>query len=718
MSSVKAGEGGRKLGNAKRSLAACLMAALILMALVTRATPTCLEPLEPRGMVDQPRLQTFSVSPARDTQFEFKGWVDFPGSAGRVYIDVLNSGNGDSHDALNWEIEVATAIPEVTATVVEGEKRFAWSVGPIAIFQASKSGQDRWPEGGTARIRFVALRKDADGSERHAVLPVQDTDGVEGGISELIVSDGDPRPSSPSGQRSTPDYLNKKPALGFVETQRYYDSVSTQPNGKFSDDSDGIRSALRTLGKFQARYFSQFEPSERVSVRARYYNHGDLGIGRDMNCKFTPRTQETACYVRNYGGRNGEPLFGDMAESFEALKADKPFATVAMVERGLMRRDAPNKVFFVVYDSKGNLTTVAPLDNKGFNKFIPGNCLVCHGAGGSYKTGTHTGGSRFDAEVRGAFFLPFDLSSFGFFSADPADPLSRAHQEAAFKSLNRLVSGTDLKNLPHAVELLNGWYGGPEFPGGAFDGTFVPEGWNQDQNTRQLYLQVVGKTCRSCHISHPSLTFGTLEQFSTLKGLIYDDVCRPPYSMPNAEQTQNIFWESSARPQLLNRLPIQFGCGFQPFPRRAPGPPVSGDPVSRPAQEVFLGYRTESCACATKECLEGVEEKYLHEFAGLTVRETSEQDMIDSLKREAVDCHQRVLATGFGAGPPPSSPAQLSCDADGDQDVDRNDIAAIVAARNTPTGIGNRCDVDRDGQITVNDARACTLRCTKPNCAP
>jgi hypothetical protein len=49
------------------------------------------------------------------------------------------------------------------------------------------------------------------------------------------------------------------------------------------------------------------------------------------------------------------------------------------------------------------------------------------------------------------------------------------------------------------------------------------------------------------------------------------------------------------------------------------------------------------------------------------------------------------------------------CDIDGDSDVDRTDIEAIVAARNTPAGTGDPRDVDGDGTITVNDARRCTL---------
>ena len=61
--------------------------------------------------------------------------------------------------------------------------------------------------------------------------------------------------------------------------------------------------------------------------------------------------------------------------------------------------------------------------------------------------------------------------------------------------------------------------------------------------------------------------------------------------------------------------------------------------------------------------------------------------------------------------------ATLSCDINGDGKVDITDINLILAARGTNVSPGDPRDVDRDCQITVNDARACVLRCSKPNCA-
>jgi uncharacterized repeat protein (TIGR01451 family) len=68
---------------------------------------------------------------------------------------------------------------------------------------------------------------------------------------------------------------------------------------------------------------------------------------------------------------------------------------------------------------------------------------------------------------------------------------------------------------------------------------------------------------------------------------------------------------------------------------------------------------------------------------------------------------------------------QLVCDVDGNGQVDRDDIDAIFAARNTVAGRGDSRDASSplgdglpDGVITVEDSRFCTLRCTKPRCAP
>ncbi len=64
------------------------------------------------------------------------------------------------------------------------------------------------------------------------------------------------------------------------------------------------------------------------------------------------------------------------------------------------------------------------------------------------------------------------------------------------------------------------------------------------------------------------------------------------------------------------------------------------------------------------------------------------------------------------------APLFPACDLNQDSDIDRADIDVIFSSRNVPAPLGDPRDVDGDGTITVNDARVCTLKCTKPNCAP
>ncbi len=59
----------------------------------------------------------------------------------------------------------------------------------------------------------------------------------------------------------------------------------------------------------------------------------------------------------------------------------------------------------------------------------------------------------------------------------------------------------------------------------------------------------------------------------------------------------------------------------------------------------------------------------------------------------------------------------LSCDVDADGDIDTVDLALIRAGIGQTPAPGDARDATGDGKITINDVRACTLRCTRPSCA-
>lgn len=70
----------------------------------------------------------------------------------------------------------------------------------------------------------------------------------------------------------------------------------------------------------------------------------------------------------------------------------------------------------------------------------------------------------------------------------------------------------------------------------------------------------------------------------------------------------------------------------------------------------------------------------------------------------------------FNEAAPPDA---RDCDANGDQQVDASDVAAIFALRGSPAdGPDDPLDVNDDGLITINDGRLCVLQCDNPRCQP
>ena len=58
----------------------------------------------------------------------------------------------------------------------------------------------------------------------------------------------------------------------------------------------------------------------------------------------------------------------------------------------------------------------------------------------------------------------------------------------------------------------------------------------------------------------------------------------------------------------------------------------------------------------------------------------------------------------------------MACDLDNDHDVDRNDVALVMAVRNRVASPGDPRDVNQDGVINADDARMCTTQCTRAQC--
>jgi hypothetical protein len=386
---------------------------------------------------------------------------------------------------------------------------------------------------------------------------------------------------SPVGPLTRLSYSDTSESSRETDTQTYYNSVLTDPDG----GGLSISRALPTLSAFRSRY-GFGGTAERVTY---YYNRGDLGIGREMHCVDGVTTNsglgEIACYVTNFaaGDDNTEFTFGLSNNiAFSNLDAGHAFATVAMVFRSQMATTARNRVFFAVYNATGGaLLNAAALDRFGitfanafnqsrpnnpdpsfgvpgvdFNNHIPSNCIACHG--GSYDHTSHS--------TTGALFLPFDLDQFDY---EPVAGRTRLDQCDQFKHENELVRKvavlTGTGGGSSVVSQLDAWYHNTAFqtprtevfeaacnplstpPVDAFDSNAVVAGWTG----QSIFQSVVRKSCRTCHIANEvGRTFETAASFDSLAPVTAADLCN--YAMPHSLQSLREFWFSGAPTALVN----------------------------------------------------------------------------------------------------------------------------------------------------------------------
>ncbi len=230
-------------------------------------------------------------------------------------------------------------------------------------------------------------------------------------------------------------------------------------------------------------------------TRASYLNHNDLGFGRDMHC--LGNAADYACYVTNYGLPDQNPANANDAVS------QNPATRGATVTMEYHASSGSNAVSFYAYGggvAGAGRISFADLDGLG-PKPIPHLCMVCHGSDSSVLDSNNL--------VIGAKFREFDLPSFRYSNNRSWDygqapdvsgvtTLSPA-EFAAFRTLNDEVAAINPGNK--IQELINAWYPG------ASDVPVVPanpSGWTAGAPTAfetQIYHEVYGKTCRTCHIA-------------------------------------------------------------------------------------------------------------------------------------------------------------------------------------------------------------------------
>jgi hypothetical protein len=288
--------------------------------------------------------------------------------------------------------------------------------------------------------------------------------------------------------------------------------------------------------------------SPTTGFRAIYANIRDLDLERDMHG--TTNANGTAYYVCNYPHvRGGQPD----TNLLNVQQGENLVACVAM-EHSPTPGVSGGQPFtkFLLFGPDGQLLQSVNLDQRG-EKFLPGVCVVCHGARDGFTRFDENGSMSPDLEAQ---FLPFDLDNFAY--AASSGPLSRAGQEAQFRSLNLTLLNTNAR--PALVELLNVFYPNPAtstFTNG------VPPGWQSEET---LYRTVVQKYCRTCHVAMPVSQGGaghapTGEDLSFRSGFLgapfhlRDLVCPRRgqtsgfvalWSMPNSKVTFDQFWNDDA----------------------------------------------------------------------------------------------------------------------------------------------------------------------------
>jgi mono/diheme cytochrome c family protein len=322
-----------------------------------------------------------------------------------------------------------------------------------------------------------------------------------------------------------------------------------------------------------------------LEASAVYANSGDLGFGRNMNCRRNRASDgafDIACYVTNYG----DHLTPDATDAADAASqnATQEIATVAMeytrVENPpgdpIEFPDDSRTVKFYVYakaqpspthpgQPNGRVIS-ADLDGAG-QRPVPQLCVVCHG--GAYASepadpadpgGLQKPAFALRSDVfMGSRFIPFDLHFF----TDPPAPTTIAAQETAFRSLNldfvELVPDGAPASDP-VLELINELYplvGG--VPAATQNDAAVVPNWDKASPAsadHQFYRDVFARACRSCHINAP---FGTIvlnnkTDFRSLIATVQSRVCNQ-HVMPHARRTHDLFW-TSLGPNMAARLQL------------------------------------------------------------------------------------------------------------------------------------------------------------------
>jgi hypothetical protein len=352
----------------------------------------------------------------------------------------------------------------------------------------------------------------------------------------------------PSGSISEIPFLSFELTGTDAQAIGYYQGLDSGLSYNGTTWSGGTHS---TLGAWWQQ--AGFASDGSGGTRAAYLNNNDLGFGRDMHIIRDNVTGNVFGYVTNYGNHDQNPGNADLAQTADKTKA---VATVAMEYTPLSGSPGQVVKFFVFKGGDGNAPLINSADLDGFGqKFVPNLCENCHG-GETYLPATAATPTVVDLSLRpslaatvGASFREFDTDSFKYPGGNNTLP---AASRAFFYNLNQLVLNSNPQQP--IQDIINGWYQGLANPNTDPPNTaFTPAGWidaGQPQK-QQLYLDVVSKSCRTCHVAFSSnspvsgLTWNTYAQYQLHHDTIQSYVCGDSKLMPHALITYRNFWLST-----------------------------------------------------------------------------------------------------------------------------------------------------------------------------
>ncbi len=284
----------------------------------------------------------------------------------------------------------------------------------------------------------------------------------------------------------------------------------------------------------------------------------DLGYGRNMFMRQNPGTssgnESLSVFVGNYlvrtetQGAISPAEYGNALSLEAAIMDDRRYLVGTNAIEFSKAPDGTRFAQFYTFDPAGNRLLVVDLDGRGA-KSMPGPCIVCHnGLTQPLVRSTATNAiSGFIYRNNGdtkALLQPLEVVDLIF--SENISAYTKTAQEAMIKRMNIMLyctyPGTNDKQIcmrehngrmvnygqPRANdgywqgdllrELVEGWYGGVNFPSAYYREDFIPSGWRHDPLdndppliAEEIFREVVGPNCHVCHAGRGSSWPGEAE---------------------------------------------------------------------------------------------------------------------------------------------------------------------------------------------------------------